>query len=151
MKCDMCGSEGRLFKAMIEEAELNVCHDCSKFGKVVAIVKEEVVEKPKPMEVIPEEPQKEIIEVVVEDFAGRIKKKRGKLGLTQKDFAKKISEKESVVHKIETGTFVPSLALAKKLGRILHIKLIEQHEESHENVAKGKSDAFTIGDFIKIK
>ena len=150
MTCDMCGSVGTLYKTVIEGAELGVCHDCSKFGKVIGIVKEEISEKIK-KDAIDKELEKEVLEVVVEDFADRIKNKREQLGLTQKDFAKKLNEKESVVHKIETGNFAPPLNLARKLERFLHIKLIEEHEEKHEKSAKAKMDSFTIGDIIKAK
>ena len=149
MTCDMCGSIGTLYKTIIEGAELSVCHDCSKFGKVVGIVKEETSKKIK--KDADKEPKKEILEVVVEDFADRIKNKREQLGLTQKDFAKKLNEKESVVHKIETGNFVPPLGLARKLERFLYIKLVEEHEEKHEKSIKAKMDGFTIGDLIKAK
>ena len=145
----MCGSIGTLYKTIIEGAELSVCHDCSKFGKVVGIVKEETSKKIK--KDADKEPKKEILEVVVEDFADRIKNKREQLGLTQKDFAKKLNEKESVVHKIETGNFVPPLGLARKLERFLYIKLVEEHEEKHEKSIKAKMDGFTIGDLIKAK
>ena len=150
MICDMCGSVGTLYKTIIESAELSVCHDCSKFGKVIGIVKEEISEKIRKKS-IDKESEKEVLEVVVEDFSDRIKNRREQLGLTQKDFAKKLSEKESVIHKIETGNFVPSLSLARKLERFLHIKLIEEHEEKHEKSAKAEMGSFTIGDLIKAK
>lgn len=148
MICDMCGSVGTLYKTVIESAELNVCHDCSKFGKVIGIVKEDISERNR---TIDKEQEKEVLEVVVEDFADRIKNRREQLGLTQKDFAKKLSEKESVIHKIETGNFAPSLSLARKLERFLHIKLIEEHEEMHDKSAKAEMGSFTIGDLIKAK
>ena len=65
-----------------------------------------------------EEPEEEIIRLVVGDFATRVRKAREKLGLKQEDFAKKIKEKESIVHKLETGEFKPNLDLAKKLEKI---------------------------------
>jgi|TARA_B100001971_G_C18216014_1_gene553892 putative transcription factor len=146
----MCGSEGKLYRTIIESAKLKVCHECSKYGKVVEIVKEETFEKAKE-QAINKEQEKEIIDVVVEDFADRIKKKREQLNLTQKDFAKKISEKESIIHKIETGNFIPQMELTKRLERFLHIKLTEQHEEKHEKQAKADTGSVTIGDLINIK
>jgi len=148
MVCDMCGSEGKLYSTIIEGSELKVCHECSKYGKVIGIVKEETVELKRAASAAPE---KEIIEVVVEDFADRIKKRRERLGLTQKGFAKKLNEKVSVIHKIESGTFIPQLELTKKLEKFLQIKLFEQHEEEHKKTAKAETGTFTLGDFIKKK
>lgn len=150
MRCDMCGGEGKLYKTIIEGAELNACSDCSNFGKVVSIIKEETFEKVKNY-VTRQESEKEILEIIAEDFADRIKNKREQLNLTQKDFAKKLNEKESIIHKIETGSFVPPFGMAKKLEKLLHLKLVERHEENHKNPSKSKIDKFTIGDFIKVK
>ncbi|MBW2966254.1 multiprotein bridging factor aMBF1 [Candidatus Woesearchaeota archaeon] len=147
----MCGSEERLFKTDIEGAILNVCKSCSKFGKVISEIKP--IEKTKPKKVtIPEsEPEAEIIQIVVDDFAEKIRLKREKLGLKQEDFAKMMSEKESIIHKLETGEFKPSLELAKKLEKILNIKLIEEYEEEHKAQTKATSAITTIGDLVKIR
>ena len=154
MICDMCGSGGQLYKAIIEGAQLNVCHECSKFGKVINIIKQEVPNKIKPKAdgvYGDDEPQKEIMQVIVGDYAAKIKKKREILGLKQEEFAKKINEKESLVQKIESGHFEPSIGLAKKIEDFLKIRLIEDYEERHEKQASSKTDSFTIGDFIKAK
>ena len=104
MQCDMCGSEGKLYKAIIEGAELNVCQECSKFGKVISVIKQETAVKKKVAKAKEvKEPEQEIMQLIVEDFAEKIKKKRESLGLKQKEFAKKIGEKESLVQKIESG------------------------------------------------
>lgn len=147
----MCGAKTKLFRTEIESTEMNVCRDCSKFGKVLAEVKE--LEKPKKIkEVIKDTgPYIELLQVVVEDYAQKIKNARESLNLKQKELAEKISEKESLIHKIETGSFEPGMGMTRKLEKFLKIKLVEQHEEVHEKTAKTKSEAFTIGDFIKIK
>ena len=41
------------------------------------------------------------------------------MSMTQKQFAKYINLKESMLHKIETGSFEPPLDMAKKLEKIL--------------------------------
>ena len=147
----MCGAKTKLFKAKIEGTEMNVCRDCSKFGKIIGEVKEP--EKPKKIEKIAKEegPYIEMLQVIVEDYPERIRNAREKMGLKQKDLAKKLNEKESLIHKIETKDFEPNINLARKLERFLKIRLIEQHEEVHTKEAKTKSDTLTIGDFVKIK
>ena len=149
----MCGKEDRLFKTEVEGTQLNVCKDCSKYGKIISSVRIEVEEEKKTEKVSKKvkEPEKDMAFVIVEDYADRIKKRREKLGIKQEDFAKKISEKESLVHKIETGHFEPSISLAMKIERFLKIKLIEQYEENHLKKAEKESDGFTIGDILKTK
>ena len=151
--CEMCGAEENLFKAEIEGSKLNVCGTCAKFGKIIGPIKQQVRERPRPIRRFEpvEEEKKKIIWIVGSDFAEKIRKKREKLGLKQEDFAKKISEKESIVHKLETGEFTPSLKLARKLEVLLGIKLIESYEEEEKITAKEETEEFTIGDVIKIK
>lgn len=152
MNCDMCGAEGILYKTIIEDTKLNVCKSCSKFGKVIGTIKEKEAKKEEKKAKVKEEgPNVEIIQVIVQDFAEKIRKKREEMGLKQKDFAKLIAEKESLVHKLETGVFQPSINMARKLEKKLHLKLIEQHEEVHEKSKKEGAGKFTIGDLIRIR
>jgi putative transcription factor len=153
MNCDLCGRETEfLLKTEVEGTELNLCKECSQHGKVLRKI-EAAVEKPKsaskPTFTLPE---REIIQVIIPDYANLIKEKREQLGLKQEEFAKKIAEKESIIHKIETGQFEPSIALARKVEKFLKIKLIEEHEETKQKTKKSSEDeGFTIGDIIKIK
>ena len=150
--CDMCGSKEAMFVADVEGSLLNVCNSCKSYGKVKSMVKAEQSKiKKKEAAQKKTELEKEIIQLIVSDFAKRIRDKREKLKLNQEDFAKKISEKESLVHKLEVGEFEPSIQLARKLEKFLGISLIEQHHEVKSTTPKVKSDTFTIGDFIKIK
>ena len=154
MICDMCGSEGKLYKAIIEGAQLNVCQECSKFGKVIGVIKQEAPRKIKSkIGTIDEnkEPQTETMQIIVSDYAEKIKKKRETLGLKQEEFAKKINEKESLVHNVESGRYEPSIELAKKIERFLKIKLIEDYEEKHETLKGTKTDSFILGNFIKTR
>src|SRR3989338_4596212 len=147
MLCDMCGNPGKLFKTIVEGTELSVCQECSRFGKVVG-----VIELTRPIaKAKSEETKTEVMELLVEDYAEKIRKKRESLGLNQDEFAKKLNEKESLIQKIESGHFEPSIGLAKKISRILQIKLVEEYEERHEKQPRPKIEGFTLGDFIKIK
>lgn len=148
INCDLCGKVDEKFnRALIEGVELNVCSGCSKFGNVIGPLRKPILkETAKRIDV-----KEEKIELIVGNYAEIIKKKRESMGLTQKEFAYRINEKESVIHKIETGNLEPSLMLAKKLEKVLGVKLIEEYLEKSESFKKRKEEGFTLGDFIKVK
>ena len=154
INCDLCGKvEEELNRTLIEGVELSVCRDCSKFGKFLAPVRRF---SPKEQHGMMQRAQsqsskEEKIEILVENYADLIKKKRESMNLSQKDFALKLNEKESTIHHIETGTFEPPIGTIQKLEKFLGIRLVEEHEEKHESVKKSKEEVFTLGDFIKIK
>lgn len=153
----MCGSASSLYNSNIEGTVLSVCSNCAKFGKVLANVhdkkflekREKKWEKEKKsMPLLSEE---QINQSVVEDYAKIIKEKRELLGLKQEDFAKKINEKESIIHKIETSHFEPSIKLARKIEKFLKVKLIEQQASESVETEKTPSESFTLGDYIKVR
>ncbi len=145
MNCDMCGKEGEMFRAMVEGAEVIVCQKCSKYGRVKERIRPQQAER---KEKAPEKKEKNI--AIVSEYSRLIKQKRESLGLSQKDFAQKLSEKESLIHKIETGHIEPSMDLARKLEKLLKIKLIEE-SDNEVPVPKAKSAELTLGDFVKVK
>jgi uncharacterized protein (TIGR00270 family) len=71
--------------------------------------------------------------------------------MRQEEFAMKINEKDSIIHKIEIGHFKPSLKLARKIEKFLGIKLIEiVTEKDNKLKSSDKTEGgFTIGDFIR--
>ncbi len=154
MQCDMCGQELEvLFLTEIEGTKLNVCKNCSRYGKIIKSVSERVEqEKKKFAEKFTKPSQPELIEYIVPDYSRRVRAAREKLGMMQEAFAKKISEKESLLNKIERGSMEPSIPLAKKLEKILGIKLIDVYESGEEKPkARGASEGLTIGDIIKVR
>ena len=155
INCDLCGkSVEDLNRAIIEGVELEVCKDCSKFGKVVSQVKRPGAKEQHRQFMQRQsiqQPREEKIEILVDNFPELVKKKRESMNLSQKDFAAKLNEKESLVHKIETGSFEPSLELARKLEKVLHIRLVEEYDEKFEKSKSNKDMEFTLGDFIKVK
>ncbi|MBI2541539.1 TIGR00270 family protein [Candidatus Woesearchaeota archaeon] len=150
INCDLCGRIAEdLAKAVIEGVTLDVCKDCSKFGKVVSQpIRPGAKEQAKRFQSLQKE---EKSETLVENFTELVKKKREAMNLTQKDFAGKINEKETMIHKIETGSFTPPLPLVKKIERLLGIKLTEEYSEAQETVRSSRREGFTLGDFIKVK
>jgi len=151
--CDMCGSEEKLFRTDIEGSVLNVCSSCAKFGKIIAAVPEVIRQKQKRPEAKPDAtPSKsELIQIVSDDAAQKVREKRQRLGLKQKQLAKAIAEKESLIQKIESGQFIPSISLARKLERYLKIRIVEQHEEKHDHAFRAKGSSLTIGDMLSTR
>ncbi len=151
MDCDMCGKNCVLFKTQIEGSIINLCEKCAKFGKIIPEKKNKEIKKEINKEIRTEETTEEPISGIIPDYGIRIKEKREQLKLSQEDFAKKINEKISLLHKIETNQFEPNIGLAMKIEKFLHISLIEQKESELNQLIKQKSERFTVGDFIKIK
>ena len=143
--CDICGKELELVEAVIEGVELSVCNRCAKHGRVISIAKKPETPK-RPIKNIKEE----FFEVIDDKYGIIIKLAREKIGITQKDLAKAISIKESLIHKYEAGIIKPSLDVAKKLEQFLKIKIIYLYEEEKHS-SNIKNEVMTIGDIIKIK
>ncbi|MBI2663983.1 TIGR00270 family protein [Candidatus Woesearchaeota archaeon] len=146
MNCDMCGREAEMFKAVIEGSEMSVCSECAKYGHVVGKLQIEAVEPKRPQI----QAKAEAVEAVVNNFGQLLKRKREQLGLSQKEFAKKIAEKESTLHKLETGTIAPQIERARKLEKMLGLKLVEEVQDMQFS-RKGSSAVVTLGDMVKIK
>lgn len=159
MECDMCGKKGKLFVTLLEGTEMKLCQDCTKFGKTLRTVQNPSLKLSKhssssstiPSRISSSLSQDEKIEVLVEEYAELIKNKREKLGLRQEDLAKKLAERLSLIQKIESGHFEPSLVLARKLEKCLGLVLIQQHTESYEGKKRTSSIVLTIGDMINLK
>jgi len=157
MQCDMCGKDTDLFITEIEGSQMKVCEKCSSHGKVIKriVVEQPRVEQKKVQGVVSKvqapASDKETIQIIVPDFAKRVKDAREKLGLKQEDFAKLINEKQNHIHNIETGHFEPDVNIARKLERALKITLIEERILVRERPGKVSTEDLTIGDMITIK
>lgn len=162
MQCEMCGSvvDSELLRAEIEGSVINVCAKCSRYGKVIAKVKQAPVlkksEQKKAQEkapaATPVDQSGEIVFMIVPDYANKIKAGRERLGLKQEELAKRLNERDSLLSKIETGTVEPSMKLARKLEHFFNIKLIEEHkEEAQSKSSKDAKGEVTLGDFARIR
>lgn len=140
--CELCGKEALLITAIVEGTQMEVCQTCGKFGKIIrkpVHAPKKIIEK------------KEVIETITPNFAILIRQTREKTGETQADFAKRLNEKESIIQKLENGSFKPSIETARKLEKLLKIKLVEVEEEIQEQSQKRAGGPLTIGDIINIK
>jgi len=142
--CEICGDKEAIMMAIIEGSLLNVCDSCARFGSIIRV--KQIAKEEKPVKKL----TTELINIINPEYPNLIKNAREKLGLKQKELAFKINEKESIIHKLETGTLQPTILLARKLEKILKINLVELYQESHENLNL-KDDKLTIGDLLKLK
>ena len=145
--CDLCGKKTELMEAIVEGSVLKVCRGCAKFGEVVEIKKSVSEERPK---FEPKIAKEEIIEEIVKDYGLKIKKARESLNFSQKELAKEIAEKESVIHNLESGRLEPSINLARKLEKFLKINLVTTQREEKIEKVNFNSASITIGDLVKL-
>jgi putative transcription factor len=143
--CDLCGKKTELVEGVVEGSILKVCKSCIKFGEAVEIKKSVLEEKQEPEKI-----KEEIIEEIVKDYSAKIKGARESLNLLQKDLAREIAEKESVIHNLESGHLEPSLDLAKKLESFLNIKLIVVNKNEKVDKIDFHNASLTIGDLLKL-
>lgn len=147
----MCGKNGILIKVLIESSEMQVCAGCAKFGKIIT---EKRFSRPAfKKKGFQKNSRKENLDVVIANYGVLVKNAREKLQLTQEQLAKRLTEKESILQKLESESFKPSLKLARKLERFLKIKLVENlgDEPKADFKTQTHSAGFTLGDFIKKK
>jgi putative transcription factor len=88
---------------------------------------------------------------LVENYGELIRKTRQRKRMTVEDFAKKISEKESVIKKLEKEQLNPTMALIRKVQRELGITLIEEAEAGTGTVLSKPMGPRTLGDIMKLK
>lgn len=155
MQCEMCGKESKtepLLKTLIEGTTLVVCKLCSKFGKVIHVLNPAMKSPEKNKLAKQVAPKHEEIETLVEDAGDRVRKAREKKDLKQVDLARMIAEKESIIQKIENGSFTPNIFLARRLEKALHIVLVELvKEDVVDNASTKSAGVLTLGDMIKVK
>lgn len=158
MGCDLCANPAVFGQYLIEGTELDVCKECSRYGtrapvkrQVDTLLAEKHVQEQRRLN--PELPQEK--ENLVEGYGRLIRAKREKLGINQLQLGRMVSERESIINKIESEDFTPSLLFAKKLEQALKIKLVEETKnpafiQSREEQARS-SGILTLGDVMKMK
>jgi putative transcription factor len=163
MVCEMCGKEVTFCKkVVIEGVLLEVCTECAKFGTEgekgqttsagpKPIIEQRLERREKrftPKDVYSEGGTEEL----VEDYAARVRNARSRIGMTQKDLAMKLNEKQTIISKVESGTMRPDEKLIRKLQKELGIVLKER--TPGEVTARATSSApgtLTLADLIKTK
>jgi putative transcription factor len=119
--CDMCGKKDIVAKQVkVEGTTMTVCATCAQFGTELTTPKQNNFSRPTYTRSNPDENL-----AVVDDYSKRIKHARESKKMTQAELAKKISEKESLLHNVESGHTKPNFKLARKLQKFFHIRLLE--------------------------
>ena len=140
MFCEMCGKNvPKTQKVRVEGTVLLVCDSCAHFGVPVDPPKKQVqtvvIESPPkssthfiPKQKVnhPKKKQSDSEDIfVVPEYAQIVREARERLSWTQEDLASKLLEKKNVLSKIERGDLQPDIKLARKLEKLLDIKLLE--------------------------
>ena len=143
-ECELCGRQGKVVPAMIDEVKMLVCLSCVKHGKRLYPVEPKLSPQKqehwsygnKPKMFVPKKRPKPMFEEdvdeipdLVDDYHKRISRARQAKGWDHADFAKKLFEKKSVVTKIESKHMKPDAQLTRKIEKLLDITLREKKEE----------------------
>jgi putative transcription factor len=147
MQCDLCGSQTKLYQAVVEGSIVDVCSNCLKFGKQLEKKDSFDVEK---LTKINKKIKEENLDFLRDDYNTLIREKREKLNLTQEELAKKLNEKTSVIQKLENKSITPNDKLVKKLEDFFGFKLTENYDAANVDISI-KNQTLTIGDLIKFK
>jgi len=167
VRCEVCGRKihGKPYKVMIEGARLTVCGKCAKHGTIAWEEAKPKTARLKPRITIhlpskiqskkppPQRATESTLELA-ENFDVKIRQAREKLELSHEKLGRKISEKVSVLKKIETGKMTPDNKLAAKLEHTLKIKLLVPASEEkipQTKIPKPVSRELTLGDLIQLK
>jgi len=165
MQCEMCGEpiRGAPKLVRVEGAELQVCSKCEKFGTEVQQVRRTDLVRPSqarpgaakaPVASPSAYRKRDLFDYmegdIVEDYADRIRKARMEKGLSQKDLAMQMKEKEHLIQKIENSDLIPEENVRKKLEKVLEIHLVDAPVDETEQKVQGKLGA-TLGDLTVIR
>jgi putative transcription factor len=87
---------------------------------------------------------------IVEDYGIRIRQARMEKGLSQKELALQIKEREHLIKKIENGELTPEEDVRKKLEKALGIRLIDAPAEEAEKKVQSRLTP-TLGDVTIVR
>ena len=163
MRCEVCGRRivGPPFKAKIEGANMLACGECAKLGSIVWEARTEPhlkkVVRRMATPILPPKRQpplsvSESLELV-DGFGVKVRAAREKAGLSHQDLGKRISEKVSVLRKIESGKMTPDNLLTEKLEHALRLKLLVPLSEPKipARALTSRPATPTLGDILKAK
>lgn len=163
MQCELCGATvtGSGKKVRIEGADLQVCMACARYGTEV--------QQPRtgPRRYAPTTPAArtgtpparrrrdlfdQLVGELVDDYGERIRSARTAKGMTTKDLALVVKERELLIKKIEKGELVPEDEVRTKIEKALGIRLLDVPEEAIAQERREQQRlSTTLGDVLSFK
>jgi putative transcription factor len=154
MRCEVCGDEirGQPYHRIIEGGRLTVCGRCTKFGSRDWDPRRTQLRQRAPP--APRRPRSDVeaAEALepVEDYGAKIRKERQKRKISVEDFARMISEKESVIKNLEKEELNPDRKLAMKIKNSLNIDILEFGEPTSMPARARPTGGRTLSDLLKL-
>lgn len=164
-ECEVCGKiiRGKPILVQIGGAKMWVCSDCARLGTEIERPGMDALKRGPAgtssskhgfRSVAPQKKKsRDVFDMIDgeinEDFNEIIREARMEKGLSQKDLAMQIKEKEGLIKKIEKG-MIPEDSVRRKIEEALSIKLTESADL---DIKTGKKSGIapTLGDVMKIK
>lgn len=154
--CEVCGKRvEKTIRISYEDIEVNVCPSCfEKLGRRARIIEEtRMREAPaQRREVKPRLVKSSKIESmdIVENYGELVRKARQERGWTQEVLAQKLRVSVDVVKRIESEKYKPPIDLARKIEKLLKIKLLVSTEEEPLEETPGIRGA-TLGEVVVVR
>jgi len=151
LRCEVCGHEifGQPYYRVIEGGRMTVCGRCAQFSNQEWDPRKPMAQPRRRRTAANARPRRRSDIEVAEST--ELVENYGELIMTVEDFAKKLSEKESVIKKLEKEQLNPTMTLVRKVERALGITLIEEAEVGTGTVLTRPMGPRTLGDMIKLK
>jgi len=155
LNCEVCGTSDASCIAEVEGSEMRVCDECSSLGTLKS--KEVVVdaEPQKPSEKKSSSWHSSSFDgsdkVLKKNYGEVVRKAREQSDLSMEELSHDISEKESVIRRVEHGELKPDEELCKKLKRKFEVELFEDLDIDPEKFNGKEGKDLTIGDVAKVK
>jgi putative transcription factor len=125
-ECEVCGKNvENPSRIGMDGGVFRVCENCKSLGN--EMIEREAVSLPKKTGFSPEFEFEE--RELSTDFPDIVRKRREKLGISQKDAARRIGIQESVIKRIESHGFRPDDTTIRKIERGLGIHLVKRTKD----------------------
>jgi len=150
MRCEICGREAKLKRAMVEGVEMLVCQECSRYGVILPEKKTAAIATTKKVKkIVPysKDVFEEMKQELVLDWGKKIKEARERKGMSRQELGAKVGEKTTTIAKIENEELRPPDETVKKLEKVLEIKLFQEIEDAV--VKRKEKRPLTLGDLLK--